>query len=104
MGRQLLKAISHLYYGAPIESRFILHSINMEFVRWAQLRVDIEVLVTAEMPSQLKRADAPRVCGAALEWRQVGHQVAHARAKFTLLSAAMESKLMSRQYKQVQCA
>ena len=74
MGRQLLKAISHLYYDAPIDSRFVLHNVDIEFLRWAKLGVDIEVTVTVEMAAA-RRADAPRTCGAALVWRQEGHLV-----------------------------
>ncbi|MEP7124147.1 MAG: AfsA-related hotdog domain-containing protein [Byssovorax sp.] len=97
MGRQLLKAISHLYYGAPVDCRFVLHTIDMEFVRWAKLGVDIEVTVTVDADAA-RRADAPRGYGASLVWRQEGHLIARASSRFTLLSAALEAKLMSRQY------
>lgn len=97
MGRQLLKAISHLYYGAPLDSRFVLHCIDLEFLRWAQLGADIEVTVTAEM-TQARRADSSRTCSATLVWKQDGHVVAQARSRFTLLSASLEAKLMARQY------
>src|SRR6476646_1625193 len=68
MGRQLLKAISHLYYEAPIDSRFVLHNVDIEFMRWAKLGVDIEVIVTAEAATA-RRPDAPRSFGATLVWR-----------------------------------
>lgn len=97
MGRQLLKAISHLYYGAPLDSRFVLHSIDLEFLRWARLGTDIEVTVTAEM-AEGRRSDSARSCTATLVWKQDGHLVAQARSRFTLLSAALEAKLMARQY------
>ena len=99
MGRQLLKAITHLYYGMPLDSRFVLHNVDIEFLRWAKLGVAIEVTVTAEVP-EARRADAPRSCAASLEWRQEGHLVARARSRFTTFSAALEAKLMSRQYGQ----
>lgn len=99
MGRQLLKAISHLYYGVPIDSRFALHGIDIEFLRWAKLGVDIEVIVTAEMATT-RRPDAPRACAVTLAWRQQGHPVARARSSFTVFSAALEAKLMDRQYGQ----
>jgi hypothetical protein len=97
MGRQLLKAISHLYYDAPIDSRFVLHTIDLEFLRWAKLGVDIEVTVTVEVVAA-RRADAPRTYCTALVWRQEGHLVAKATSRFTLFSAALEAKLMARQY------
>lgn len=99
MGRQLLKAISHIYYGAPVDCRFVLHTIDIEFMRWAKLGVDIEVTVTVEV-SAAKRADAPRTYGATLVWRQDGHLVARAVSRFTMFSAALEAKLMGRQYGQ----
>jgi hypothetical protein len=99
MGRQLLKAISHLHYDAPMDSRFALHAIDIEFLRWTKLDVDVEVTVTVEMP-EARRADAPRACLATLVWRQEGREVARARSRFTILSAALEAKLMARQYGQ----
>lgn len=99
MGRQLLKAISHLYYDTPIDSRFVLHTIDIEFARWAKLGVDIEVTVVVDI-SAARRGDAPRTCKATLEWRQEGHVVSRGRASFTCFSAALEAKLMARQYAQ----
>ncbi|MBS2024556.1 MAG: hypothetical protein JST92_19315 [Deltaproteobacteria bacterium] len=97
MGRQLLKAISHLYYGTPIDSRFVLHNIDLEFLCWAKLGVDIEVTVTAEMQGG-KKVDSARSCRATLTWKQEGHLLAKAKSRFTLLSAALEARLMTRQY------
>jgi len=99
MGRQLLKAIAHLYYGTPLDNRFVLHGFDIEFLRWAKLGVAIEVTVSADVPDA-RRADAPRACAAAIEWRQEGHLVARARSRFTTFSAALEAKLMTRQYGQ----
>jgi hypothetical protein len=97
MGRQLLKAITHLHYDAPIDSRFVLHTINLEFLRWAKIGVDIELVVSVEVP-ETRRASAPRTCTAKLVWRQEGHLIARATSSFTMFSAALEAKLMSRQY------
>lgn len=102
MGRQLLKAISHLYYGTPIDSRFVLHNVDIEFLRWAKLGVDIEVTVVVEATAA-KRTDAPRAFGATLVWYQEGHLIARARSRFTTFSNAMEARLMARQYGQAPC-
>lgn len=99
MGRQVLKAISHIFYNLPVDSRFVLHGVDVEFLRWAKLGVDIDFTVTVEM-SAARRADAPRTCRAALAWQQEGHPVARARSSFTSFSAALEAKLMTRQYAQ----
>lgn len=99
MGRQALKAISHIFYEVPIDSRFVLHGIDVEFLRWAKLGVDIDFSVTVEM-SAPRRAEAPRTCRATLAWHQEGHPVARARSSFTSFSAALEAKLMTRQYAQ----
>ena len=97
MGRQLLKAITHLYYGSPLDSRFVLHNINIEFLRWAKLEVDIAVAVSVEV-EQVRRPDAPRNYRATFVWTQEGHPVARAVSSFTTFSAAVEARLMSRQY------
>jgi hypothetical protein len=97
MGRQLLKAITHIYYDAPIDSRFALQTIDIEFLRWTKLDVDIEVTVTVEAAAA-RRADSPRGYTAIIQWRQEGQPVARARSSFTLMSAALEARLMSRQY------
>jgi len=103
MGRQLLKAVSHLYYETPIDTRFVLHNVDIEFLRWAKLEVDIEVTVTVE-PAEARGAAGRRSFGAALEWRQEGHLCARARSRFTTFSAALEAKLMSRQYREAPAA
>lgn len=99
MGRQLLKAITHLYYGSPLDSRFVLHGINVEFLRWARLGVDIEVAVALEV-DPARRLDAPRGYRATLTWTQDGHTVARATSSFTTFSTAVEARLMARQYAQ----
>ena len=99
MGRQLLKAITHLFYGSPVDSRFVLHKIDLDFFRWAKLGVDIEVNVCIEV-DEARRADAPRGYRAALGWTQEGHRIAAARSSFTTFSAAVEARLMERQYGQ----
>lgn len=101
MGRQLLKAITHLYYGSPLDSRFVLHTINLEFLRWARLGVDIEVSVSLETGAA-RRPDAPRTYSAILTWTQEGHTVARATSSFTTFSVAVEARLMARQYAQGQ--
>ncbi len=99
MGRQLLKAFSHLYYDATLHSRFALHNVDIEFLRWTKIDVPVEVTVTAEMDAT-RGSDAPPMFHVTLAWRQEGHDVARARSRFTLFSAALEAKLMARQYGQ----
>ncbi len=99
MGRQLLKAITHLFYGAAIESRFVLHAIDLSFARWAKLGVDIEAVVevrveAANRPETLCRYEAT------LTWSQEGRPVARAVSSFSTLSADLEARLMGRQYAQ----
>jgi hypothetical protein len=97
MGRQLLKAVSHIYYDVPIDGRFVLHGIDIEFLRWAQIAVDIELELALEL-SPPRRADAPRNCKCTLVWQQEGQLVARARSSFTTMSAALEARLMTRQF------
>ncbi len=99
MGRQLLKAITHLFYGSPLDSRFVLHDIHLEFLRWAQLAMDIQVTVSVQV-DEARRHDAPRNYRASFVWTQGGHAVARATSSFTTFSAAVEARLMARQYSQ----
>jgi hypothetical protein len=104
MGRQLLKAISHLYYAVPMDSRFVLQGIDIQFARWARLETPIELTVTLSAANEPRRTDAPRTWKATLEWTQDGHFVAGAKSSFTTLSAELEAKLMARQYRQLSAA
>lgn len=99
MGRQMLKAITHLFYGAAIDSRFVLHDINLSFARWARLGVDIEATVEVRVESA-NRPEALRRYQATLTWAQEGRTVARATSSFSTLSAELEAKLMGRQYAQ----
>jgi A-factor biosynthesis hotdog domain len=99
LGRQLLKAIGHLYYRIPLDSRFVLHAINMECQRWVKLDTPIDVRV-ALAADRAGRRDARQSFTARLAFSQEGHPVVEATARFTSLSAALEAKLMARQYAQ----
>lgn len=99
MGRQLLKAITHLYYGTPIDSRFVLHKIDLEFLRWAKIDVDIEVVVGVVLDAERSSPERSTFV-ASLKWTQEGRPIARADSSFTTFSAEVEEKLMSRQYAQ----
>lgn len=98
-GRQLLKAISHLYYGIPIDCRFVLHGINIEFLRWAKLQVPIRIEVTFHM-NELKQANARLHCSTELFYYQENHLISRATSSFTTFTKELEDKLMARQYAQ----
>lgn len=99
LGRQLLKAIGHLYCQIPLDSRFVMHAINMECLRWVKLDTPVDVRVTLAADRSARR-DARQSFSARLAFSQEGHPVVEATARFTSLSAALEAKLMSRQYAQ----
>ena len=99
VGRQLLKAIGHLYYQIPLENRFVMHAINMECLRWVKLDLPVDVRATLDADRGARR-DARQSFTARLAFSQEGHRVVDATARFTSLSAALESKLMTRQYAQ----
>ena len=43
--RQLLKAITHLFYDVPLTNRFVIRSVSMDFTRWAKMGVPILAVV-----------------------------------------------------------
>ncbi len=97
--RQLLKAISHLYYSVPIESRFVINGINIEFLRWAKLNVPVSIRATFDV-NAVKHAEAPRKCYTEIIYHQEGHLIARANSSFVTFSKKLEDKLMAKQYAQ----
>ncbi|WP_036288379.1 AfsA-related hotdog domain-containing protein [Methylosinus sp. PW1] len=98
--RQLLKAISHLYYNVPIENRFVIQKVEMNFARWAKIGVEIRALVEAEaLERVLGGVASVSVCGK-ITFQQEGRELGSMTGKFSTFSAEVEARLMSRQYRQ----
>ena len=58
VGRQLLKAVAHIYYEIPLDIRFVLHGIDVKYLRWVKLGVDIDAKVRLTMDKR-PRTDPP---------------------------------------------
>lgn len=97
VGRQLLKSISHLFYGVPLESRFVLHDVRCEFMRWAKLGVPIRIQTTLE-GGEGKSPKARRTFRVESVLEQEGIVVGKLLSSFTTLSMELEERLMTRQY------
>jgi acyl-CoA thioesterase FadM len=97
VGRQLLKSIAHLYYDIPLDIRFILHGIDVKYLRWVKLGVEVSVRVKVSMDDR-PRAEARHSCDVDMSFTQEGRPVVSARTSFTTLSKQLEDKLMARQY------
>jgi acyl-CoA thioesterase FadM len=97
VGRQLLKSVAHLYYDVPLDVRFILHGIDIKYLRWVKLGVDINVRVKVFMDDR-PRCELRHTCDVELSFAQEGRQVVEAKTSFTTLSKHLEDKLMARQY------
>lgn len=54
VSRQLMKAIGHLYYKVPIDSRFTLQKVEIEFNRWAQLKQLLKARIEVSRPNDVK--------------------------------------------------
>jgi hypothetical protein len=49
-----MKAIGHLYYKVPIDSRFTLQKVEIEFKRWAQLKKLLKAKIEVSRPNHEK--------------------------------------------------
>jgi hypothetical protein len=98
--RQLLKAMSHLYYDIPLENRFVIQNIQMDFLRWAKIGEPIRAIVEATAHERMLGGVPSTSFIGKLTFFQVGRQIGTIAGKFSTLSAAVEERLMSRQYRQ----
>ena len=97
VGRQLLKAIAHLYYDLPLDVRFVLHGIDVKYLRWVKLGVDIEVQIKVTIDHR-PRSEVRHTCDVDMSFTQEGRRVVEAKTSFTTLSRQLEDKLMMKQY------
>lgn len=100
MSRQLLKAISHFFYSAPISNRFVIRSVEMDFTRWAKLDVPIETFTELSPESKTVFGHACLTFKARITLRQEGWEIGTMSGEFTTFPLEVEDKLMGRQYRQ----
>jgi len=100
VGRQMLKAVTHLFYAVPVEHRFVLRTAEMDFGRWAKLNVPIEVV--ADLSPQVTKLRGQECINytAQLYFYQEGRLTGTISGKFSTLPHEIEDLLMSRQYRQ----
>ena len=98
--RQLLKAMSHLYYDIPIENRFVMQNIQMDFLRWAKIGRPIHAIVEAAAQERMLGGAPQTSFTGKVTFFQEGRQIGTIAGKFSTLSAEVEERLMSRQYRQ----
>lgn len=98
--RQLLKAITHLYYAVPLENRFVIRTANMDFGRWAKLDVPIEVELELTHETTQLRGQACLNYAARARFHQEGRLTGTMCGTFSTFPQAVEDLLMGRQYRQ----
>jgi hypothetical protein len=99
--RQLLKAITHLYYAVPLANRFVIRTAHMDFTRWAKVRVAILAVVDMTVRKKTILGHSCLTFAGKITWYQDGWQIGTLSGKFMTFSAEIEDQLMSRQYHQV---
>jgi hypothetical protein len=96
--RQVGKAISHLFYEVPIESRFGIQSVQAEYPRWTKLGVPIRLVVDIIPATAPTRAKSIRRGTMVVTFRQEGRAVCVLRLQIVTLTKQLEDTLMRRQY------
>lgn len=99
--RQLLKAISHLFYDVPLANRFVIRAANLDFTRWAKIGVPIQASVQLVPSEKTMSGQTVLSFTGSVTWHQDGWQIGVLSGKFMTLPAAIEDQLMQRQYRQV---
>jgi hypothetical protein len=96
VSRQLMKAILHIYYAVPMDSRFTLQKISIEFFLWGRIGTTLSAVVSVKHPAGKKSAYGHYKFR--IEFLDQGQLLGLLICDATALSAEMESKLMSRQF------
>jgi len=100
MSRQLLKAITHFFYSAPVSNRFVIRSVEMDFTRWAKLDIPIQTLLELVPESKIVFGHSCLTFKAHISCHQEGWKIGTMKGEFTTFPLEVEDKLMSRQYRQ----
>lgn len=96
--RQLCKALSHLYYGVPIDSRFALNNVSLEFSRWAKCGVPLYMHISVTANQSASGSSSSSSFEVTLTNSQEGHQLGLIDFCFSTFSQEVEHRLMSRLY------
>jgi hypothetical protein len=99
VSRQLVKAICHLFHSLPLSNRFVLSTVAMDFTRWAKIDVPILAVVEAE-PLKSIFGSLPMSTTGKVTFYQEGWEIGTITGKFMTFPAAIEERLMSRQFRQ----
>lgn len=98
--RQLLKAITHLFYAVPLTNRFVIRSVNMDFTRWAKMGVPILAVVEPTTVCKTILGYPCLTVSGEIAWHQEGRKIGSTTGKFMTLPPELEDQLMGRQYRQ----
>ena len=100
VSRQLLKAITHLYYGVPLANRFVIREVALDFQRWAKLRVPIQATLEPTIRHKTVLGEMCIAFDGTINFTQEGRKLGTMKGKFMTFSVEVENKLLSRQYQQ----
>mgnify|MGYP003596821842 CR=1 FL=1 len=98
--RQLLKAISHLSQGNPIDNRFVIRNVSMDFARWTKIGVPVQIV--AEVTPQWTKIRGQDCINyvASVNYYQEGRLTCAMTGQYSTFPGAIEELLMGRQYRQ----
>ena len=100
VSRQLLKAVTHLFYAVPVTNRFVIRSAHMDFGRWTKLNVPIEVVVDLTPERTKIRGQECINYAVRVSFYQEGRLTGSITGQFSTFPQAIEDLLMERQYRQ----
>ena len=96
--RQLMKALGHLFYEVPVDSRFLLKDMIIKFDRWGQLGVPIIVRIVVTPPQRSENYAGTYIFS--LTYVQDGKDLGVFDVTASAMPGKVEDRLMARQFAQ----
>jgi hypothetical protein len=98
--RQMLKAMSHLFYDVPVQYRFTMRKLHMDFSRWAKLSVPVQMVLDAQTRASTVRGKPCLTFHGQMTYYQEGRMIGIMTGVFTAFDREVEDFLMNRQFAQ----
>lgn len=96
VSRQLMKAVGHIYYTVPLNSRFTLQKVSIEFVQWGRIGSTISAMISVRPP--IGKTIIYGHYEFQIDYVDAGQLLGRFIVDATALSSGAEKRLISKQF------
>jgi hypothetical protein len=96
VSRQLMKAVGHIYYSVPLNSRFTLQKVSIDFVQWGRIGSTISAMICVRPP--LGKKSIYGHYNFQIDYVDSGQLLGRFIVDATALSSSAEKRLISKQF------